>query len=158
MDKWEEVQEQINIILYGFGVYNEELNKLGGVTDNLASATANAANSMVSSWGKVTNVVADVAEAVSDVGTVPAGGGWGITSYQQGTPYVPRTGVYKLERGERVTPANQNTYNNTFSPTFNMSVQGGGSPNRIAQEVEKVLYDTGRQFKRRGFEIIPGRG
>ncbi|MBA7565804.1 hypothetical protein ES708_07489 [subsurface metagenome] len=39
-----------------------------------------------------------------------------------------------------------------------MTVQGGGSPNRIAQEVEKVFYETGRQFKRKGFEIIPGRG
>jgi len=84
--------------------------------------------------------------------------GAGTPSYQFGTPYVPRTGLALVHRGERITPANQNTYNNAFSPTFNMTIQGGGSPNRIAQEVERVLYDTGRQFKRRGFEIIPGRG
>jgi len=150
------MRKQIDVIMYGYNTYLDVLEGLGGATDNLAGATTNAANSMVSSWGKVKDVVADIAETTSAVATTP--GGWGITSYQHGTPYVPRTGIYKLERGERVTPANQNTYNNTFSPTVNLTVQGGGGPNRIAQEVENVLYDMGRQFKRRGFEMVPGRG
>ncbi|MHA1304735.1 MAG: phage tail tape measure protein [Candidatus Heimdallarchaeaceae archaeon] len=91
------------------------------------------------------------------------GGGGGnsssfnVPAYASGTPYVPKTGLALLHKGEAVIPANQNTYN-TFSPSISMTVQGGGDANRIAQEVEKVLYNVGRQFKRRGFEIIPGRG
>ncbi len=81
-------------------------------------------------------------------------------SYATGTSYVPQTGMALLHKGEAVIPANQNTYNNSnsFSPTVNLSVQGGGDSNQIAQEVENVLWDMGRQFKRRGFERIPGRG
>jgi len=146
------IQSEINTILYGFKVYNDVLTSLGGTVEDTTSSMAN-------SWKQVTAAVTDAAEAVSGVGTATTGGAPGVWgAYPHGTPYVPRTGLYKLERGERVTPANQNTYNNTFSPILNMTVQGGGSPNRIAQEVEKVLYETGRQFKRKGFEVIPGRG
>ncbi|MBA7526142.1 hypothetical protein ES705_18303 [subsurface metagenome] len=76
------------------------------------------------------------------------GGGAGFPSYQFGTPYVPKTGLYKLHEGERVTPANQNTYNNSFSPTLNMTVQGGGDASLIAYEVKKVLDETAVQFRR----------
>jgi archaellum component FlaC len=117
-------------------------------------------------WNKLKSAMA---EGVSAFGYGPSptgafgytGEAWGTKpfgSYQHGTPFVPKTGMAMLHRGEAVVPANQNTYNNSFSPTVNLSVQGGESPNRIAQEVEKVLYDMGGQFKRRGFEIIPGRG
>jgi len=154
------MQDQIDTILYGLDVYNDELNKLGGATNSLANTTASATNSMANSWGNVADAAEAVSSSVSGTWTPGAGGGAGWTSYQHGTPYVPKTGLYQLEKGERVTPANQNTYNNnnTFSPTVNLSVQGGGGSKSIAQEVENVLYDMGRQFKRRGFEIIPGRG
>lgn len=79
-----------------------------------------------------------------------------LGSFQTGG-IVPKTGLYQLHQGETVVP-NQNTYNNSFSPTVNLTVQGGGDSKNIAQEVESVLYDMGRQFKRRGFEMIPGRG
>jgi len=97
-------------------------------------------------------------EALASLGGTQAGGG-GIASFQFGTPYVPRTGLYKLERGERVTPANQNTYQttNTQNNTINIPSQGG-NVQLIAKAVEQVLYDTGRQFKRRGFEQMPGMG
>ena len=87
------------------------------------------------------------------------GGGGGVLwpSYQFGTPYVPKTGLYQLHKGEAVIPANQNTYHSTFSPTVNLTVQGGGSPQSIAYEVRKVLDDNVRQFRRSGFELIPGK-
>ena len=149
------VQSEIDMIMYGFKTYNQVLTSLGGTVKETT-------NSMVSSWNRVTDAVRETTEVMGGSVSV-APGAWGISkgtvlgAYPHGTPFVPRTGLYQLERGERVTPANQNTYN-TFSPSISMTVQGGGSPNRIAQEVEKVLYETGRQFKRRGFEIIPGRG
>jgi hypothetical protein len=36
------------------------------------------------------------------------GAGRSMTSYEAGTPYVPRTGMYRLHRGEAVIPAGQN--------------------------------------------------
>lgn len=68
-------------------------------------------------------------------------------SYQSGTNYVPKTGLYKLHQGEAVIPANQNTYNNSFSPTVNLSVQGGNATD-IAYEIEKTLNNMSRNFRR----------
>ena len=148
--------EQINTLMYGLDVYNDTLQSLGGTTANLASQTATAASSMASSWNKVN-------EAISDAGgssqpSIDTGGSGGWASYAKGTPSVPKTGLAMLHKGEAVIPAEQNTYNNSFSPSINLSVQGGGDSKSIAAEVENVLYDMGRQFKRRGFESIPGRG
>jgi len=97
-------------------------------------------------------------EALASLGGTQAGGG-GIASFQFGTPYVPKTGLALVHRGERITPANQNTYQttNTQNNTINIPSQGG-NVQLIARAVEQVLYDTGRQFKRRGFEVLPGRG
>ena len=81
-----------------------------------------------------------------------------IGSFQTGTPYVPKTGLYQLHQGEAVIPANQNTYNNSFSPIVNLNVSGGGNAQNIAFEVKKVLDDSARQFRRSGFELVPGRG
>ncbi len=69
--------------------------------------------------------------------------------YQHGTPYVPKTGLYQLHQGEAVIPANQNTYNNSFSPTVNLSVQGGNATD-IAYEVERTLNNMSRNFRRTG--------
>jgi len=141
------MQRQIDVIMYGYKTYLDILKGLGGASNELANTVSNATSSIVNSWGSI---------AVA----TPGGGspsGWGISSYQYGTPFVPKTGLAMLHKGEAVIPANQNTYN-TFSPSISMTVQGGGDANVIAQEVENVLYNMGRQFKRRGFEIIPGRG
>ena len=89
-----------------------------------------------------------------------AGSSGKIGSFQTGTPYVPKTGLYQLHQGEAVIPKNQNTYNNSnsFSPTVNLTVSGGGNAQNIAYEVKKVLEDSARQFRRSGFELVPGRG
>lgn len=84
-----------------------------------------------------------------------SGGGFNMPSYQRGTPFVPKTGMALLHRGEAVVPANQNTYH--YSPSFSMTVQGGGNAQNIAYEVKKVLDDSARQFKRIPYESIPGR-
>lgn len=135
-----EQADQIATAIFGLDAYNEALASIGGTANQVTNAISNIG------WGGV------------EAPPAPTGGGGGWASYQHGTPFVPKTGMAMVHRGEAVVPANQNTYNNSFSPTVNLSVQGGESPNRIAQEVEKVLYDMGGQFKRRGFEIIPGRG
>jgi hypothetical protein len=81
-------------------------------------------------------------------------------SYQTGTDYVPKTGLYMLHKGEAVIPANQNTTNNnnTFSPNITINASGNSNAQDIAYEVKKVLEDSARQFKRTGYELIPGMG
>jgi methyl-accepting chemotaxis protein len=84
-----------------------------------------------------------------------------VSSYQEGTPYVPKTGLYQLHQGEAVIPKNQNTTNNnsnSFSPSIVINASGGSNPQSIAFEVKKVLEDSARQFRRSGFELVPGRG
>ena len=84
-----------------------------------------------------------------------------IPVYATGTPYVPKTGLYQLHQGEAVIPKNQNTTNKqnySFSPIVNLTVSGGGNAQNIAYEVKKVLDESIRQFRRSGFELVPGRG
>ena len=54
----------------------------------------------------------------------------------------------------------QNPISNTysFSPIVNLTVSGGGNASNIAYEVKKVLDESIRQFRRSGFELVPGRG
>jgi methyl-accepting chemotaxis protein len=94
--------------------------------------------------------------------TLPGGGtiSIGTKSYQLGTPYVPKTGLYQLHQGEAVIPKNQNTTNNknSYSPIINVTVQGDGDIKKIKQVITQVLQDSARQFRRSGFELVPGRG
>ena len=94
--------------------------------------------------------------------TLPGGGtiSIGTKSYQLGTPYVPKTGLYQLHQGESVIPKNQNTTNNknSYSPIINVTVQGDGDIKKIKQVITQVLQDSARQFRRSGFELVPGRG
>lgn len=65
-------------------------------------------------------------------------------SYQSGTDYVPRTGLYLLHQGEKVTPKNENRIN--YAPVVN--VTGGGSPREIAKRVEGSLEKNVAKFMR----------
>jgi hypothetical protein len=56
--------------------------------------------------------------------------------YQTGTPYVPKTGLYMLHKGEEVRSTNQismDTGRNTFI------INGAQDPKATAREIEKVL-------------------
>jgi hypothetical protein len=106
-------------------------------------------------------VTTDTAGNITSI-TLPGGGtiSVGKKSYQLGTSYVPKTGLYMLHQGEEVRKANQNTTNtnnNSFSPNVVINVSGGGNAQNIAFEVKKVLEDSARQFRRSGFELVPGR-
>lgn len=68
-------------------------------------------------------------------------------SYASGTDYVPKTGIYRLHRGEAVIPANQNNSKNstsfTYSPTVSVVVPGGDGQ-AIAKQVD---IELSRMFK-----------
>lgn len=67
-------------------------------------------------------------------------------SYQEGTDYVPATGLYTLHRGEAVIPAGETrkgvssemTINNTFNIT-------GNNPRAIAEEVMRIIAVQSRR-------------
>jgi len=71
-----------------------------------------------------------------------------LGNYQHGTPYVPATGLYKLDVGERVTPANQNT---TFG-NISINVPPGTTQSQaraIADELVKLMkYKRAGEFGR----------
>jgi len=60
------INEQIAQVMYGMDTYNDELNKLGGTTENLANVTEGATNSMVNSWNQVTDASNTAKDALSD--------------------------------------------------------------------------------------------
>jgi len=79
-------------------------------------------------------------------------------TFQTGTPYVPKTGLYQLHQGEKVIPASQNTTNNSYSPSIIVNVSGNGNVADIRRSVEKALEESARQYNRRGYELVPGMG
>ena len=84
-----------------------------------------------------------------------------IPKLQHGTPYVPKTGLYQLHQGEKVTPASQNKYNydqrQSFSPVISISIAGDGDERKIKRVVDLALNESVKQFRRSGFELVPGR-
>jgi hypothetical protein len=70
-----------------------------------------------------------------------AGGVLGLLGFQHGTPYVPKTGVYMLHRGEAVVPAHRNV---SYVRNYN---SGGNTTNY------NVLYLDPEKLTRRS--IVP---
>jgi len=114
------INEQIAQVMYGMDTYNEELNKLGGTTENLANQTSNAGGSIVNTWGKITDAANEATAALSNAINIGSGSGSGgshggfagsgtmpnfnggsaqppplfnVPRFAVGTPYVPKTGL-----------------------------------------------------------------
>jgi len=77
-------------------------------------------------------------------------------SYQTGTPYVPRTELAVVHQGEKITPASQNTTNNSYTPSIIVNVAGNGNVEDIKRAVREALDESSRQFDRSGNVLIPG--
>jgi hypothetical protein len=83
-------------------------------------------------------------------GTGAGTSGWRITnpevldSFASGTDYVPRTGLYKLHAGEKVTPANQNT---TSFGNINITINGGVDDPATA--AKKLVAEMEKEMRRR---------
>ena len=80
-----------------------------------------------------------------------------VPELQLGTSRVPRTGIYKLDIGERVTPAAQNTYDQRKREINininNPVVRNDNDITKIKQQVERAFEEFRRQFGRSGFEL-----
>ena len=62
----------------------------------------------------------------------------GLGSYQSGTDYIPKTGLYELHVGEQVIPVNQRNYDGP-QVSFTVNVAGSGKPKETAREVRKEM-------------------
>lgn len=139
-----EMNEQIDIFKYGYAEYQ---NMIGGTSGGSAG------------WEKT--IPTSEKETISTT-KKETSSGWG--SYQEGTSYVPKTGLYILHQGEEVKKANQNSYdkrNYSFSPITNIInpvIRNDDDIVKIRREVNKANEDSARQFRRSGFELVPGRG
>ena len=70
--------------------------------------------------------------------------------------YIPQTGLYMLHRGENVIPSNTTNNNQQFNPTININISGDGDASAIERAVENALNNSAREFRRTGYELIPG--
>jgi len=88
--------------------------------------------------------------------TLPGGGTISTPSYAIGTPYVPKTGLALLHKGEAVTPANQNTTNNTNTSSIN--IQPGAinivTPKFSSTDGQELFRQLERQIKMRGLKLV----
>ena len=79
-----------------------------------------------------------------------------VPELQLGTSRVPRTGIYKLDVGEKVTPAAQNTYDQRKREINininNPVVRNDGDITKIKQQVNMAFWEFIRQYGRSGFE------
>ena len=85
------------------------------------------------------------------------GGSLTVSSYQTGTPYVPKTSLALIHEGEAVIPKEQNKFNQQkYSNNFyvNVKIEGDGEESKIKRTIEKTFEECIRQYKRRGYELV----
>ena len=83
-----------------------------------------------------------------------------LQEFETGTPYVQKTGVYKLDVGERVLTAKENITYDQRKGEININinnpvVRNDDDISKIKNEVLKGQEEASRQFDRSG-EVIPG--
>lgn len=66
----------------------------------------------------------------------------GIRSFQTGTDYVPKTGLYMLHQGEAVIPKGGDTTHSIYAP-ISISINGPGDPDAIANAVRREIQNVG---------------
>jgi hypothetical protein len=63
----------------------------------------------------------------------------GVGGYEQGTDYVPSTGLYQLHKGEAVVPAGKNGNSSIVININNPSVQNPNDITKLSQALENVV-------------------
>jgi len=80
----------------------------------------------------------------------------GTPSYAVGTPYVPKTQLAVVHKGEAVIPASQNTTNNKSTSTLN--IQPGAinivTPKFSSADGQELFRQLERQIKMRGLKLV----
>lgn len=169
LKKVKEVYEaEINIIIAKIEEKKQKEIEAAGKTEETAAVQERAIHGIGEKWdeliGKVNayeNAVKEAAKikweaetpTIGETGYVPPY----VPELQLGTSRVPRTGLYKLDIGERVTPAAQNTYDQRKKEINininNPVVRNDNDITQIKQQVEMAFWEFVRQYGRSGFEL-----
>ena len=118
--------------------------------EEVGKKTSNIIQKIEDEAGKITGVILPGGGTITVAGTE-------IPSLPHGTPYIPKTGLYKLDMGEKVTPAAQNTYDQRKREINininNPVVRNDGDITKIKQQVEVAFWEFVRQYGRSGYEL-----
>ena len=81
-----------------------------------------------------------------------------LEEFKTGTPFVKKTGVYKLDVGERVLTAKENITYDQQKKEININinnpvVRNDNDITKIKQQVEVAFWEFIRQYGRSGFEL-----
>ncbi|MBA7577529.1 hypothetical protein ES708_19382 [subsurface metagenome] len=167
--KVKEVYEaEIDIIIAKIEEKKQEEIKAAKETEETAAVQGRAIYGITEKWdeliGKVNayeNAIKEAARikfmeetpTIAETGYVPPY----VPELQLGTSRVPRTGIYKLDVGERVTPAAQNTYDQRKKEINininNPVVRNDNDITKIKQQVEVAFREFVRQYGRSGYEL-----
>ena len=122
---------------------------------------------------KIKTAITDLKDMlkISSGDTAVSSGGMGaggvrklIEQHETGIDYVPQTGLALIHEGEAVlNKMDAESYRKgnmgmSYNPIVNITVQGDGDESKIRRAVEQALNESARQFRRTGYELIPGMG
>jgi flagellar biosynthesis protein FliQ len=122
---------------------------------------------------KIKTAITDLKDMlkISSGDTAVSSGGMGaggvrklIEQHETGIDYVPQTGLALIHEGEAVlNKMDAESYRKgnmgmSYNPSISITVQGDGDESKIRRAVEQALNESARQFRRTGYELIPGMG
>jgi len=161
----------VNETVKGAGAIREAIQEIKEKYDGLiakvnavAAATESSAERQVRALKKVKDAEGGIT-IETDYGIQHAGSyeeaqaivaGEKTPSYAVGTPYVPRTELALVHKGEKITPASQNTTNNTNTSSIN--IQPGAinivTPKFSSLDGQELFRQLERQIKMRGLKLV----
>lgn len=192
--KVKEVYEaEINIIIAKIEEKKQEEIEAAKTTEETATVQGRAIYGIGEKWDELIGKVNAYATAVENaaqeefLASVPTIDESGYTpdyipepkptteGFAKGTPFVEKTGIYKVHKGEAVLPERINPFknlsftnpiqkstwqrnetSNTYSPIINITIQGDGDKWQIKSAIKEALDESALQFGRSGSFVMSG--
>jgi TP901 family phage tail tape measure protein len=161
-ENWDKIKEIVsNVIDRVKEIINNAVDFLSGIKDrikNIIDTISGFIGNILKKIGLVKepeiNITTDKAQVSLEK----------IPIHQHGIDYVPKTGLALIHEGEAVlNKMDAESYRKgnmgmSYNPSISITVQGDGDESKIRRAVEQALNESARQFRRTGYELIPGMG
>lgn len=123
--------DKVTPVIEGIIAQIEQLHRIADqpITINTTMGSGSSGASRISSNTGAGGATNDGDLWMQEIDYIP--GDIGGAGYAEGTPYVPKTGIYKLHQGEAVIPAAENKGGNagvTFNGDINIVIPAGAAP------------------------------